>query len=272
MHTENTNLSDLVNGLGTIYAGEQVCPPRHSYGPCARHYYLLHYIVEGCGSFESGGETYHLSAGDVFFIRPGEITYYEADGENPWHYVWIGLSGMDAGNIFDSISGSHPILHVENCSALTPLMQAFARSVNCRTSQDRYARLGRLYDILSRLAADAPNTVHRSSGRIYAEEAAMYIHANLSRRISVSELARQIAIDRSYLCAVFKKFMGKSPQQYAIDMKMKSAANMLHRSDKSVSDIAAAVGYEDALLFSRMFRAKFGCSPRQYRAGGAPTA
>ncbi|MBE7024626.1 MAG: AraC family transcriptional regulator [Ruminococcaceae bacterium] len=266
MHSENTNLSDLVNGLGVIYAGEQVCPPGHSYGPCARHYYLLHYIIEGCGIFETQGTRYALSAGDVFLIRPEEITYYEADRDRPWHYVWIGLSGMDAGNIFASISALSPVLHVENRDEITPLMRAFAQSGNCRTSRERFARLGKLYEILSYLAAGTPDYVHRSSGRIYAEEAAMFIHANLSRRISVAELARQIAIDRSYLCAVFKKYMGLSPQQYAIDLKMKSAANMLRSSDKSVSDIAASVGYADSLLFSRMFREKFGRSPRQYRA------
>lgn len=268
MHTENTVLSGLMNGLGVIYAGEQVCPPRHSYGPCARQYYLLHYIIDGCGTFEMGGEKYALSRGDVFFIRPQDITYYEADAENPWHYVWIGLSGMDAGSIFDSISATKPVLHLKNSAALTPLMQEFAQSANCRTAEARYARLGKLYTILSHLAAEAPDAAYRPSGKVYAEEAAMYIHANLERRISVSELARQIAIDRSYLCTVFKKYMGKSPQQYSIDVKMKSAANMLRRSDKSISDIAAAVGYEDALLFSRMFRAKFGRSPRQYRAEG----
>ncbi len=271
MHTEDTNLSDLLNGLGVIYAGEQVCPPKHSYGPCARHYYLLHYIIEGCGTFETGGKKYTLGKGDIFFIRPGEITYYEADAKTPWHYVWIGLSGMDAGNIFNSISGSRPVLHTED-SRLTPLMQNFAHSGNCRTRRERYARLGKLYEILSCLAEELPDGVYRSSGRTYAEEAAMYIHANLSSRISVTELARQIAIDRSYLCAVFKKYMGMSPQQYAIDLKMKSAANMLRRSDKSVSDVAASVGYADSLLFSRMFRAKFGCSPRKFRAEGQPEA
>lgn len=265
MHTENTILSDLVNGLGVIYAGEQLCPPSHSYGPCARHYYLLHYIVDGCGIFEAGGEQYRLSRGDVFFIRPEDITYYEADREDPWHYVWIGLSGMDAGNIFDSISATRPVLHVENTAVLSPLMQQFAHSGNCRSAKERYARLAELYTILSYLAAEAPDAPYKPSGKVYAEEAAMYIHANLDRRISVSELAKQISIDRSYLCAVFKKYMGTSPQRYIIDAKMKSAANMLRRSDKSISYIAAAVGYDDSLLFSRMFRARYGMSPRQYR-------
>ncbi len=265
MHTKNTILSDLVNGLGVIYAGEQVCPPSHSYGPCARHYYLLHYIVEGRGIFEVGGERYSLSRGDVFFIRPGDIAYYEADKEDPWHYIWIGLSGMDAGNIFDSISATRPIVHVENTNVLFPLMQDFARNEESRSAEARFARLAKLYTILSHLAAEAPNAAYRPSGKVYAEEAAMYIHANLHRRISISELAKQISIDRSYLCAVFKKYMGTSPQQYTINAKMKSAANMLRRSDKSVSTIAAGVGYDDALLFSRMFRARYGMSPREYR-------
>lgn len=266
MHTEDTVLSDLLNGLGVIYAGEQVCPPLHSYGPTARHYFLMHYIISGKGIFEIGGKTYTLGAGDLFFIRPEEITYYEADCDHPWHYVWIGLSGMDAASIFDAVSGSRPILHTENTDALTPLMQRFARIGSCRTASERLQRIGKLYEILSLLAENAPSAHFRTSGRVYTEEAAMYIHANLDRRITVSELAKQISIDRSYLCALFKKYLDKSPQQYIIDVKMKSAATMLEKTDKPISHIAGAVGYDDALLFSRMFRARYGMSPRKYRA------
>lgn len=265
MHAENTVLSDLLNGLGVIYSGEQVCPPSHSYGPTARHYFLMHYIISGQGIFEIDGKTHILGAGDLFFIRPGEITYYEADSLHPWHYVWIGLSGMDAAAIFDAISGSRPVLHTANADELTPLMQRFARIGSCRSASDRLKRIGKLYEILSLLAKSAPSGAYRPSGRVYAEEAAMYIHANLDRRITVSELARQISIDRSYLCALFKKYLDVSPQQYIIDAKMKGAAAMLRRTDKPVSQIAGAVGYDDALLFSRMFRARFGMSPRQYR-------
>jgi len=268
MHTEDTVLSDLLNGLGVIYAGEQVCPPSHSYGPAVRHYFLMHYVVSGKGIFEIGGKTYTLTSGDLFFIRPDEVTYYEADRVHPWHYVWIGLSGMDAASIFDAVSASRPVLHTENTDALTPLMQRFARIGSCRSASDRLERIGKLYEILSLLAKSAPPGAYRPSGRIYTEEAAMYIHANLDRRITVSELAKQISIDRSYLCALFKKYLDVSPQQYIIDAKMKSAASMLRRTDKPIAQIAEAVGYDDALLFSRMFRARFGMSPRQYRGLG----
>ncbi len=266
MHTENTILSDLSSGLAIIYAGEQVCPPHHSYGPCARDYYLLHYIVKGRGTFSLGDKKYTLSGGDVFFIRPGEVVYYEADGEDPWHYIWIGLSGLTAGQIFDTLSGSRPVLHVGRREALFPLLQDFAKTGSCRTAAERYARLGKLYTILSLLVPEGQGATPRPSGRIYAEEAAMYICSHLDRRISISHLASKISIDRSYLCAVFKKYMGLSPQQYAIDVKMKSAALMLRQTDAPISQIAAAVGYDDPLLFSRIFKEKVGKPPKAYRA------
>lgn len=269
-HSADTNVSDILSGIGTIYAGEHICPPSHSYGPCARNYYLMHYILKGRGIFEIGGKTYSLGEGDIFFIRPEDITYYEADAETPWHYIWIGLSGVDAGSIFDTVSGKSPVMHVRNTAALTPLMQDFVSGIACRTAEERYARLGKLYMIISRLCADAPTPTYKPSGRTYVEEAVMYMHANIERRISVSALAKEISIDRSYLCSLFKKHLGISPQQYSIDLKMKSAANMLRHSDASVSDIAAAVGYEDALLFSRIFRARFGMSPRAYRTSTLP--
>lgn len=63
----------------------------HSFGPAVREYFLLHYVVRGKGIFRRGKREYTLQAGEIFVIRPGEVTYYEADMRDPWEYMWAGF-------------------------------------------------------------------------------------------------------------------------------------------------------------------------------------
>ncbi len=263
----NMNMHDLSVGISAVYAGEQTCAPGHSYGPHVRNYHLLHYVLSGKGIFRVGTKEYALSAGDVFFIRPQEVTFYCADSEDPWHYAWLGLSGTDAADIFSSISGKADILHVRNTEALNDAMLSFVNTTDSTEIPFRLNRMGAVYRLLALFAQNVPESTHyKTSGRVYAEQAAMYIHAHLDSRFSMTELAAHVCIDRSYLSTVFRQHMGESPQQYSIRTKMKSAATMLKTSDYTIKQIANAVGYEDPLLFSRMFRARYGMSPKAYRA------
>ena len=87
--------------------GFENCKSGHSYGPAVRSYWLLHYVVSGKGKFEREGKTLKISKGDIFVIPPFLETYYEADANDPWTYVWIGFLAED--EISDCFLS--PVLH-----------------------------------------------------------------------------------------------------------------------------------------------------------------
>ena len=58
--------------------------------------YILHYIMEGKGKFLVNGEEYNLQKGQGFLIEPEVQTFYQADEEVPWTYLWIGFGGKKA--------------------------------------------------------------------------------------------------------------------------------------------------------------------------------
>ena len=73
-------------------------------------------------------------------------------------------------------------------------------------------------------------------------------------------------------CAQFRRdflaSMGCSPQQYTLNCRMQKAQRLLLLTDRKITDIALAVGYQDASGFNRCFREHFGVSPRQLRQRG----
>ena len=84
------------NSLYIVNFGEEKCQPFHFYGPAQRTHYLIHFVVSGKGTFRYPGQTQVIEAGQGFLILPGEETFYQADGEDPWHYAWVGYAGGEA--------------------------------------------------------------------------------------------------------------------------------------------------------------------------------
>ena len=57
-----------------------------------------------------------------------------------------------------------------------------------------------------------------------------------------------------------------TPQEYARDVRMHHACELLETTDLSLAEIAARVGYSRQGSFSEAFRARCGLPPREWRA------
>ena len=68
-----------------------------------------------------------------------------------------------------------------------------------------------------------------------------------------------------YLCRLFRQEMHTTPHKYLMNLRLQSAADILQAGTSgSITEIARMCGYHDPLYFSRMFKKKFGLSPREY--------
>lgn len=95
-----------------------------------------------------------------------------------------------------------------------------------------------------------------------------YIAHHYREKIKISELADYIGVNRSYLTSSFKKAIGCSPQEYLVNLRMEKAREMLRNTGMQINAVAAAVGYQDQLAFSKIFKQHFGTSPKAYREMG----
>jgi AraC-like DNA-binding protein len=91
------------------------------------------------------------------------------------------------------------------------------------------------------------------------------LHADVSHRWSLQELAGIARMSRSAFAAAFKKQLGTAPREYLIRWRMSLARDALRRNTRSISELAAATGYESESAFSTAFRRVVGSSPKQYR-------
>ena len=83
--------------------------------------------------------------------------------------------------------------------------------------------------------------------------------------LKISDIAKKLNLNRSYLYKIFKEETGYSLKDYLIQIRMEKSADLLTSTTFHISEIANAVGFPDALAFSKAFKKHFGQSPSHYR-------
>ena len=257
--------------IGIFQYGAENCAPRHRYGPALRDHYLLHFIVGGQGIFSHGGRDVALHAGEGFLICPEEITSYVADGEDPWHYCWIGFSGDGAERLLTAVglSEEKAIFTFDKPEEILALFADLHKAKETELS-GQLELTGILYRLLSRIRPAGPRAAaprRMGIGEDYVESAILYIREKYASPITVAGLAEYLGLNRSYFSALFRAHTKKSPKQFLSDVRMSKAAQLLSDGRLSVAQVAKSVGYEDPLQFSRMFRRFYGVSPREHTRG-----
>jgi transcriptional regulator GlxA family with amidase domain len=94
-----------------------------------------------------------------------------------------------------------------------------------------------------------------------------YIQENYAGEISIGALAEIFGMSPNQLYYLFTKHTDMGPGDYLIAYRLNRARELLLTTDLFVHETANAVGYEDALYFSRIFKQRFGDSAQQLRKG-----
>ena len=97
------------------------------------------------------------------------------------------------------------------------------------------------------------------------EEIAQSIMQNYANpHYELDELLRSAPYCYDYLCRLFRQEMHTTPHKYLSNLRLQTAADILRAGGSSITEAARMCGYQDPLYFSRMFKKKFGVSPREY--------
>jgi AraC-like DNA-binding protein len=255
--------------LNMVHCGTEICEAGHSFGPAVRDHFLIHYIHSGIGKFSVGNSEYTLGKGQGFLICPNIVTYYHADLEDPWHYSWVGFHGLKAESILKSagLTLDNPVFstkgdYIDNCFVQISAVSSLRHGSELRL-------LGLLCILLSELieqsSSESLSDLTISRKEIYIKKAIEYIEMNYSRKVRIRELARHLGLDRSYLGSIFKGQLNTTLQEFLLNFRMDKACELMKNETLSIGDISRSVGYDDPLLFSKLFKKNKGLSPREYR-------
>jgi AraC family transcriptional regulator len=91
-----------------------------------------------------------------------------------------------------------------------------------------------------------------------------YIHANLTKEITVEELAAAASLSRFHFSRMFKIATGQSPSCFTGRLRLELSKSLLI-AGKSIADVAHDCGFSSESNFVRSFRRSTGITPGQYR-------
>ena len=231
---------------------------------------VLHIVTQGEGTFSYAGETYHLTAGDIFLLERGMEVEYKPSFSNPWTYYWVGMNGKQILNYLSrcSIVDSHVILGQDTTDIknIIQLICKLSQSIESNNSNDILI-MQYLYQLVYTLQEKFPKifSVQVDIVNEDIQHAVDFINTNYQKHITVEDVAKSVNITRSHLYKLFKKNLGCSPKEYLTYIRMYHASQLLIHTSTLISDISRQVGYKDPQLFSKNFTKHFEISASEYR-------
>lgn len=255
-------------------AGSEQCRPNQFFGPVKRQHYLFHFIFSGVGKIEvvnSQNEpvVYALHENQGFLCSPGQTVSYGASGTDPWAYAWAEFDGLhvnrllaEAGLTYDA-----PVFTSSDTQSGKMIQRALLTLVE-NPGASTLVMLSHSLLFLDSLQKGTSYKLHTLTNHREADhvqDALAFIEKFYADAINSQDIADFCRLNRNYLSRIFKGATTKSLQQFLIDFRLVKALDLLRNTQFSIEEIAARVGYNDPLYFSKTFQKHYGTSPSKWR-------
>jgi AraC family transcriptional regulator, arabinose operon regulatory protein len=233
--------------------------------------YILIYCVAGAGWLRMRGESWRVLADHAVLIPPGASHTYGTSKHRPWSIYWVHFVGCQADDYAEAVGfrPESPVFHVGKAGEMIYHFESMYSRVrhggNPKLLVSMSTSLAHFLGELALQRQDAPTPA--KAGLDAVQQTIAFMRQNLSRSLTVAELAGIAHLSVPHYYSRFKEITGYPPIAFFLRMKMEEASHLLHSSDHKVKEIAHLLGFEDPLYFSRQFRRVTGMAPTEYREG-----
>ena len=236
-------------------------------------------IVSGAGTHVVNGQPFRIKPGMVFLLTTADFHELLADeGETVELYNFIFDDSFIRPAIQEAIYGqSRLFLHTFEGEPARRMEEEFARiweeSQHMRFGNDIVVQgcLERIViQLVRQLESDRADEreqerIRKDSMHPSIHKALLFIQHRFREPITLAVAADYAGLSPNYFSECFRKQVGLSFQDYLNDKRLQFASALLRSSDLPVTEVCYAAGYNTILHFDRLFKRKFGSSPREYR-------
>lgn len=226
-------------------------------------------LVEGGrGTLEVHGDSFPLHPGTAFAYGPGVAHRIRSDAGRPLRKYFVDFGGARAEDLLrrGPLAGGGPV-QLEDLAEMAELFELLQRNGSRGTPHSPAVCAGLVEVVLHKLRESAVPPDSRVTGAPATyRRAKAYLREHYLTVRRVEDAARDLHMTPAYLTRLFRRFDHVSPYRFLMQMKMSHAAALLLRSDEAIKNVARALGFADPFHFSRVFKAVYGMSPRQFAA------
>lgn len=224
---------------------------------------LVMLILEGELSVRFAGKSSIAQAGDVVFLNCYEPHQYFSD--TPLRFMFLHFDGNVSMDFYETVTkAKEHVFPLENPATLQETLSEIYRDLqNQSVSESRHSCL--IQSVLCELLTGTGTQHSEADGTESTIQARGFIEKNYSLPLSVAQIAETVNVSVYHFSRIFKQDTGYSPHEYLVKCRIDKAKHLLKSTQKSVSEIAFAVGYQSESNFIYAFREKVGMSPNRFR-------
>ncbi|MCR5053273.1 MAG: AraC family transcriptional regulator [Lachnospiraceae bacterium] len=241
------------------------------------------YIKKGKGIVEVDFKEYDVSAGTLCFIVPGQIHSIRQKEDLSMEYenIIFDLSIVKSGpmeklsvdyfsplekgrlTLPTVITADHPSYRdITSCvDGMDTICMTFPKAYELALKSG----LLRLFFILFSFCSHEKRDNRHEKNMEKIRPVIKYVENHYSEELSTRDMAKKAGLSESHFMKFFKTTMGVPFLYYLNDYRLTMASRLLLSSDDSILTIASDCGYDNLSYFNRLFKRRFGMTPRDYR-------
>lgn len=270
MMTIKTAPKPLGNGIGFAVHRLETVNAFHTRRPSGCEEWLLIYNLSGGAFFHGPQATVETRPGDAILIAPRTPHDYGSRGVANYVRLFASFTARESWR--ELLHWPQPFpgvgrIRVAEPAARRRVLHGFSSALDSFHGIARrreFLATNALERVLLLLDAANPTTGGTGQdGRIL--RTAAWLSRHLDHGWTLGQMAQHAGLSPSHFAALFKAQYHDTPQRYLEGRRLDLAAELLRFSSQPVREVAAQVGFQDALYFSHRFKRRFGKCPRHYR-------
>lgn len=230
--------------------------------------FQLIYITGGKGLFRFQDETIEVTSGNLVIYTPGQPQHYSYQAEDGTEAYWIHFTGYSAYDYLQQFGLLKQSIHtIGIIDEVIALFKKIIQELNSHMPLRGHLTTAYLLEMLTLLGRRLQSTDELGSQGRHPDINQMiaFMHEKYSDNLSISDLAGECSLSVFRFIHKFKEVTGMTPMKYITDIRMNEAKKLLSESSLHVKEVAAVVGYDNPLYFSRIFRSTVGIPPSEYK-------
>lgn len=250
---------------------------KSSYFPKSGQSYL-HLVERGTGSILLGQEEIELVEPCLIFIPKGDAHNFKSQESDALQLYCATIdAGQVAGNPILNALPTISIIPLSACNSLRDLIQMIWRE-NAGMFCGREAAVNRLTEYLlilllrHTLSENSPQT-GLMAGLADKKLSLVFdaIHRQPSLDWDLEQMAQEAGMSRARFAEHFRKVVDCTPNDYLTQWRLTLARKQL-LAGESLKQVAPAVGYQSVAAFHRVFRSRYGQTPKEWLQNMSPQA
>ncbi len=238
--------------------------------------YELTYIIKGKGRRLIGDSYESFSDGDLVLIGPNLAHSWASEGDSRKQECIVIQFSENFVNGFLNITEFVPIkkllvasrqsVHFINIGTVASEIMALPSQYGVERITSLLVIFNKLANLKTKvLASEFFKPLSQKADQDRVTNVFNFVHSHSSQSITISQISGMVNLSESAFCKFFKRVSGKTFSDYINDLRIGHACQLLSETERSISEIAYAVGFENLTYFNRVFLKKKGKSPKRFR-------